>query len=159
MNILNRWLVILGVSALAVGLIGTALTPPVPVPWYDKAKVLESLAGEGAVHISVLSIQVSLPEQAARGWLGIVWLLVASFPAALGGGVLHPAVNSLITKASEKSEVGGMLGISSSFYSAANAIAPLFYGMLFQWLGAPAPFLVGGIILAILWAVAPRVVK
>lgn len=155
----DRWLVILGVSALAVGLIGTALTPPVPVPWYDKAKVLESLAGEGAVHISVLSIQVSLPEQAARGWLGIVWLLVASFPAALGGGVLHPAVNSLITKASEKSEVGGMLGISSSFYSAANAIAPLFYGMLFQWLGAPAPFLVGGIILAILWAVAPRVVK
>ncbi len=155
----DRWLVILGVSALAIGLIGTALTPQIPVPWYDKAKVLESLAGEGAFHVSVLSIQVTLPDQAARSWLGIIWLLAASFPAALGGGLLHPAVNSLITKASGKGEVGGMLGVSSAFYSAANAIAPLFYGSLFQWLGAPVPFFVGGLILAVLWMFAPRVIK
>jgi fucose permease len=83
---------------------------------------------------------------------------VASFPAALGGGVLQPAINSLITKAADKKEVGGMLGISSSFYSAANAIAPLFYGSLFQWLGSTAPFLLGGAILAVLWLFAPRIV-
>jgi DHA1 family tetracycline resistance protein-like MFS transporter len=154
----DRWLVILGVSTLAFGLIGTALTPAVPVPWYDQAKVLERLAGDGAVHVSIQSIQVNLPDQAARGWLGIIWLLIASFPAALGGGVLQPAVNSLITKSSDKSEVGSMLGISASFYSAANAIAPLFYGFLFQWLGAPVPFLAGGLILLILWAIAPRVI-
>ena len=154
----DRWLVILGVSALAIGLIGTALTPAVPVPWYDQAKVLEGLAGEGAVRVSVQSIQVNLPDQAARGWFGIIWLVIASFPAALGGGVLMPAVNSLITKNSDKSEVGSMLGLSASFYSAANAIAPLFYGFLFQWLGAPAPFMAGGVILLILWFVAPRMV-
>lgn len=154
----DRWLVIMGVSTLAIGLIGTALTPAVPVPWYEQAKVLEGLAGEGAIRVSVQSIQIQLPDQAARGWLGIVWLVIASFPAALGGGVLHPAVNSLITKNSDQSEVGSMLGLSASFYSAANAIAPLFYGFLFQWLGAPAPFMTGGIILLILWFVAPRVV-
>jgi DHA1 family tetracycline resistance protein-like MFS transporter len=154
----DRWLVILGVSALAIGLIGTALTPAVPVPWYDQAKVLEGLAGEGAIRVSVQSIQVNLPDQAARGWFGIIWLVIASFPAALGGGVLMPAVNSLITKNSDKSEVGSMLGLSASFYSAANAIAPLFYGFLFQWLGAPAPFMAGGVILLILWFIAPRVV-
>jgi MFS transporter, DHA1 family, tetracycline resistance protein len=152
----DRWLVILGVSTLAVGLIGTALTPRIPVPWYDKAKVLERLAGEGAERVSIQNIHVELPEQADRGWLGIAWLLVASFPAALGGGVLHPAVNSLITKSSSPGEVGGMLGISSGFYSAANAIAPLFYGSLFQWLGAPVPFLAGGLILLVLWMLAPR---
>jgi MFS family permease len=155
----DRWLVILGVSTLAIGLIGTALTPPIPVPWYDKARVLESLAGEGAVQVSIQSIQVTLPDQAARGWLGIIWLVIASFPAALGGGVLHPAVNSLITQSSEKSEVGGMLGISSAAYSAANALAPLFYGFLFQWFGAPVPFFVGGLILAALWIFMPRVVR
>ena len=154
----DRWLVIMGVSTLAIGLIGTALTPAVPVPWYEQTKVLEGLAGEGAIRVSVQSIQIQLPDQAARGWLGIVWLVIASFPAALGGGVLHPAVNSLITKNSDQSEVGSMLGLSASFYSAANAIAPLFYGFLFQWLGAPAPFMTGGIILLILWFVAPRVV-
>lgn len=155
----DRWLVILGVSTLAIGLIGTALTPAIAVPWYDKARVLESLAGEGSFRVSIQSINIHLPEETTRGWLGIVWLLIASFPAALGGGVLHPAVNSLITKSSDRSEVGGMLGISSAFYSAANAIAPLFYGFLFQWFGAPVPFFVGGLILAVLWIIAPRMVK
>jgi MFS transporter, DHA1 family, tetracycline resistance protein len=154
----DRWLVIMGTSTLAIGLIATALTPEIPVPWYEQAKVLEGLAGEGAIRVSVQSIQINLPDQAARGWFGIIWLLIASLPAAIGGGVLHPAVNSLITKASDKSEVGSMLGISASFYSAANAIAPLFYGFLFQWFGAPVPFMTGGAILLILWLVAPRVV-
>src|SRR5512138_2434770 len=47
----DRWLVILGVSALAIGLIGTSLTPQVPVPWYDRTKVLDSLAGQGPIHV------------------------------------------------------------------------------------------------------------
>ncbi len=152
----DRWLVIMGVSALGIGLIGTSLTPQVPVPWYDKLHVLQSLAGQGPVQVSIQTIKVGLPDQAARGWFGILWLLIASFPAALGGGVLHPAVNSLITKAADKTEVGAMLGISAGFYSAANAIAPLFYGALFEWLGAPVPFFAGGIILLILWMAAPR---
>lgn len=152
----DRWLVILGVSALAIGLIGTSLTPRIPVPWYSQAKVMESLAGQSAMRVSIQTIKVDLPADSARGWLGIVWLLAASFPAALGGGVLHPAINSLITKSSSKNEVGGMLGVSTAFYSAANAIAPLFYGTLFQWFGAPVPFFIGGLILAILWFIAPR---
>jgi DHA1 family tetracycline resistance protein-like MFS transporter len=155
----DRWLVLMGIGALSIGLIGTALTPAMPVPWYEKAKVLATLAGQGKFQVSLQSINIQLPEEAARGWMGIIWLLLASFPAALGGGVLHPAVNSLISKASDKNELGGMLGASSAAYSAANAIAPLFYGVLFQWFGAPVPFFAGGLILAILWIIAPRVVK
>ena len=153
----ERWLVILGVSTLAIGLIGTALTPRIPVPWYNRDKVLQGLAGQSNVS-AAQNIKVTPPEETNKGWFGIAWLLVASFPAALGGGVLHPAVNSLITQSSDKSEVGGMLGISSGVYSAANAIAPLFYGSLFQWFGAPVPFLTGGVILMLLWIFAPRVI-
>jgi DHA1 family tetracycline resistance protein-like MFS transporter len=152
----DRWLMIMGVSTLSIGLIGTALTPAVPVPWYEQAKVMQSLAGEGAIQVSIQNIQIQLPDQAARGWLGILWLVVASFPAALGGGVLQPAVNSMISKSADKNEVGSMLGVSASMYSAANAIAPLFYGSLFQWFGAPVPFLAGGLILLVLWLIAPR---
>ena len=151
----DRWLVILGVSTLALGLIGTASTPRIPVPWYDKAKVIESLAGQTQIQVSPDTIAL-LPEAINKSWFGIFWLLVASFPAALGGGVLHPAVNSLITKSSDKKEVGSMLGISAGLYSAANAIAPLFYGFLFQWLGAPVPFFAGGLILLTLWIISPR---
>jgi DHA1 family tetracycline resistance protein-like MFS transporter len=155
----DRWLILMGLFALAVGLIGTGLTPAVPLPWYDKAKVLAGLAGQGEIRVALQNIHIQLPDEAARGWIGVIWLLAASFPAAIGGGVLHPAVNSLITKSSEKSEVGGMLGASASMYSAANAVAPLFYGALFQWFGAPVPFLVGGVILAALWLFAPKVIK
>ncbi len=151
----ERWLVILGVSTLAIGLIGTALTPRIPVPWYNREKVLQGLAGQNNV-TAIQNIKVTPPDEAGKSWFGIGWLLVASFPAALGGGLLHPAINSLITKSSDKSEVGGMLGISSGTYSAANAVAPLFYGSLFQWFGAPVPFFAGGLILLVLWMVAPR---
>jgi len=154
----DRWLVILGVSALAIGLIGTALTPRIPVPWYNQTKVLESLAGQSELNLSTQNIKVTLPPEANKSWFGIIWLIVASFPAALGGGLLHPAINSLITKSADKNEVGAMLGISSGFYSAANAIAPLFYGSLFQWLGAPVPFFAGGLILLVLWIIAPRAI-
>jgi MFS family permease len=155
----DRWLVILGVSTLAIGLIGTSLTPRIPVPWYSEVRVMDSLAGQSAIRVSTQNIQVTLPDETRRGWFGIIWLLIASFPAALGGGVLHPAVNSLITKSADKSEVGGMLGVSAAFYSAANAIAPLFYGTLFQVFGAPVPFFIGGLILAALWILAPRMMK
>ena len=151
----DRWLVMLGLSCLAVGLILTATTPQIPVPWYNQAKITAEMQGRASTQI----INVSLPSEANKGWLGIIWVLLASFPAALGGGVLHPAINSLITKSANKDEVGGILGVSAGFYSAANAITPLFFGSLFQWFGAPVPFLIGGLLLAVLWVVAMRTVK
>src|SRR6266496_6449886 len=54
----DRWLVILGVSALAIGLIGTSLTPRIPVPWYSESKVMESLAGQGNVQVLTQNIKV-----------------------------------------------------------------------------------------------------
>jgi DHA1 family tetracycline resistance protein-like MFS transporter len=151
----DRWLVMLGLSTLALGLILTALTPQIPVPWYDQARIKSEMQGEASAQL----INVSLPPETNRGWPGIAWILIASFPAALGGGVLHPAINSLITKSVRKDEAGGILGVSAGFYSAANAITPLFFGSLFEWFGAPVPFLAGGLLLAILWGLAVKLVK
>jgi MFS family permease len=151
----DRWLVMLGLSALSVGLILTACTPQIPVPWYNQTRTTAEMQGR----VSTQIINVSLPPETNKGWPGIIWVLVASFPAALGGGVLHPAINSLITKSAGKDEVGGILGVSSGFYSAANAITPLFFGTLFQWLGPPVPFLIGGLLLAVLSVIAMRAVK
>ena len=151
----DRWLVMLGLSTLAVGLILTATTPQIPVPWYDQAKIRSEMQGAASVQL----INVDLPSEGNKGWPGIIWILAASFPAALGGGVLHPAINSLITKSVSKDDAGGILGVSAGFYSAANAITPLFFGSLFQWFGAPVPFLAGGILLAVLWVFAMKLVK
>ncbi|MEI6289749.1 MAG: MFS transporter [Chloroflexota bacterium] len=151
----DRWLVMMGLSTLAVGLILTALTPQIPVPWYNQAKITGEM--QGMAHTQI--INVTLPPESQKGWPGITWVLLASFPAALGGAILHPAINSLITKSTSKDEVGSILGVSAGFYSAANAITPLFFGSLFQWFGAPVPFMIGGLLLAVLWFIATRTIK
>ncbi len=151
----DRRLVLVGLSTLALGLILTATTPQVPTPWYDQAQLTAEMQGKESTQL----ININLPDGANRGWLGLLWLAAASIPAAIGGGVLMPAINSLITKSASKDDVGGILGISSSFYSAANAITPLFFGSLFQWFGAPVPFLLGGVLLAVLWLVALKTVR
>jgi len=56
-------------------------------------------------------------------------------------------------------EVGGILGISVAFLSAANAIAPILGGLLFQTFGARAPFLLGGLLMAALCALATLRIK
>ena len=82
-----------------------------------------------------------------KGYLGLVWLLVAMIPAALGGGVLQPAINSTITRSVGADEIGGTLGISEALLSGANALAPVLGGALFQWVSPSFPFIVGSLVL------------
>jgi len=84
---------------------------------------------------------------------------VAMIPASIGGGILQPAINSLITKNADASQAGEMLGLSSGLMSASNAVAPLIGGAAFQALGATAPFLGFGGLMAILFAAALRWIK
>jgi MFS family permease len=148
----DRRLVTMGLVLLALGLLMTAFTPSQPVPWYSRAELEVELGGDGDARSlenpTTQEIAVSLPEEGPTGWLGLVWFVAAMVPAAVGAGVLQPSLNSLISRSVPQSEVGGMLGISSAFLSGANAVAPLLGGAIFQWLGAPAPFLLSGLIMA-----------
>ncbi len=72
---------------------------------------------------------------------------------------MQPSLNSLITKRVERSEVGGILGISAAFLSGANAAAPLLGGVIFQALGSTAPFLLGGLLMAALLLLSLRLIR
>jgi MFS transporter, DHA1 family, tetracycline resistance protein len=149
----DRRLVYGGLGLLAAGLILTSLTPRHPVPWYSHQVMQQELsARDFRTHETPVTrdIPIDLPSDEDRGWLGLVWILVAMVPTAIGGGILQPSINSLITKRVEPGEVGGMLGISAAFLSGANAFAPLIGGAFFQTFGAPAPFLFGGLLMAAL---------
>ncbi|MBL8148211.1 MAG: MFS transporter [Anaerolineae bacterium] len=137
----ERKLIFWGLGLVAVGLVITAITPAVTVPWYSAAEIQTELTN------STSAIQVPLPTNEASGWIGLLWILVASTPAAIGAGLLSPSINSLITKRVPSSEIGVSLGASSSLVSLANAVTPLIGGLLFQMLGTTAPFLIGGILL------------
>ncbi len=160
----DRKLVYLGLATLALGLVLTALTPAQPAPWYSKAALQTELAARNnqPAHTNPYAtgdVPLTLPDDTHTGWLGLAWLLVAMVPAAVGGGVLQPSLNSLITKRVEPHEVGGTLGLSAAFLSGANAVAPLIGGVLFQALGATAPFLAGGLLLALLFLAAWRLIR
>ncbi|PJF34286.1 MAG: hypothetical protein CUN49_16440, partial [Candidatus Thermofonsia Clade 1 bacterium] len=65
-----------------------------------------------------------------------------------------PAINSLLTQ--RVAAYGGVLGASAATVSAADAVAPLLFGALFQAAGGTVPFLLGGTIMAALWLLSYR---
>lgn len=157
----DRWLIVMGLASLAAGMILMALTPNQAAPWYSREQVVFELTGRSGRTLPgetppTQQVPVTLPEEGNTGWLGIAWGLTAMVVASIGGAVLSPAINSSITRRVDPSEVGGMLGLSASFVSAANALAPVLGGALFNWFGASAPFLVAGLVTAVLWWVAMR---
>ncbi len=154
----DRKLIYLGLATLAIGMALTAMTPTQPPPWYSKAALTAELSSNSAIEVNQIAathnIPIALPDDSNLGWLGMIVLLIAMIPASIGGGILQPAINSLITKRIDKSEIGGTLGISTSILSAANALAPIIGGTLFQVGGASLPFWVWSAVMAVLLILA-----
>jgi DHA1 family tetracycline resistance protein-like MFS transporter len=157
----DRQLVYVGLGLLALGLTLIAFTPHQPPPWYTKVALTEELSGARPLALTKegSDIPIELPDDSNTGWLGLVWILVAMVPASIGGGILRPCLNSLITKRVEASEVGGILGVSAAFLSGANALAPFIGGAIFQALGSSTLFLIWGTLMGLLLIVAQRRVK
>ena len=160
----DRKLVYLGLATLAIGLSLTALTPNQPPPGYSKAALIEELTARNGIVLRTNpgltgNVPIMLPDDNNNGWPGLIWILMAMIPASIGGGILQPAINSLITKRVEPGEVGGTLGFSAAFLSGANAIAPLIGGAIFQALGSTAPFLTFGLIMVMLLVASMQMIK
>ena len=121
----------------------------IPLPNYSQAAIQAELAGSTGAKSSV-----ALPPDNANGILGIVWLMIAMIPATIGGSVLGPTLSSSISKNVAPTETGKYLGLNSAFNSLANVIAPIVGGLIFQYLGASWPFIVGAIVMLGLWVLA-----
>lgn len=150
----DRWIIIVGLAALSIGMFMVAFTPAVPPPWYSQSAVLSELQRSATAQVNV-----QIPADGDNGWIGFLWLMLAMIPASIGGSVLSPTINSAITKRIDHSEVGGMLGISAALVSAANAFAPVVLGAVYQVLGPAWPFLLGGVVLLGLIFFATRQIK
>ena len=157
----DRRVIFAGLALLAIGLLLIAFTPQQPAPWYSKAEMTSELTQHGPASVAGHSnpsatgdVSVPLPDDANKSWLGLIWILVAMVPTAIGGGVLQPTINSLITKRIEPGEIGGTLGISAALLSGANALAPLIGGLLFQIGGPTLTFAVWAATMGVLWLIA-----
>jgi MFS transporter, DHA1 family, tetracycline resistance protein len=78
------------------------------------------------------------------------WLLISLVPMSLGQGLVTTLNRSLVTKAVDRDEIGGTLGIMSSLESGINILAPLIGGVLIGSIGAWAPGLLSAFLM--LWS-------
>lgn len=147
----ERKLVTASLALLAVGLILIALTPEQPHPFYVRQiaehRLLQQTSSTEAI---IGEIAVPLPDDANRGIGGLLWTLASLVPLSIGAGLIRPSLNSLLTRQVSTQEYGRVLGTSSALVSAADAIAPLAGGLLFQHYGATVPFLAGGLLMGVL---------
>lgn len=152
----DQRLVHLSLGLLAAGLILLSLTPAQPHPFYVKPLVeyeIAQLRPSGTEAI-IGEIAIPLPSDQQRGVGGILWTLFALIPISIGAGLIRPSLNSLMTRQVGPEHYGRVLGFSAATVSAANAAAPLLGGLIFQQMGEIAPFLFGGVIMAVLFLVS-----
>ncbi len=145
----ERRLVIGAIALLTIGLLLTGTTPNQPHPFYVRELVANELLAQApsSTESVIGDIGVTLPPNGNNGFGGVAWMLLAIIPISIGAGLIRPSINSLITQAVPEQEFGQALGVSSSLVSAANAIAPLIGGLIFQTYGATAPFVLGGVLM------------
>ena len=105
---------------------------------------------ENAIIITALWLMVF----GLAGWAitpSLPVLLVVMLPLSLGGGTLNTILNSAITKAVAREEIGGTLGISASLESVTRVVSPSVGGFLLGTVGAWAPGTVSATLM--LWTV------
>lgn len=76
------------------------------------------------------------------GWAftrDLVALLIVLLPLAMSGGVLNTVIQSALTKAVTREEVGGTLGLAGALEAFTRVLAPTLGGFLLQTLGTWAP--------------------
>lgn len=154
-------LVSAALGLLSLGLVLMAFTPPQPHPFYVERIVANELRRQAPDSTEAMlgEVGVDLPDEDNRGVLGVVWVFIAIVPISIGAGLIRPSLNSLMTKRVDPQDYGSILGVSAAFVSAANATAPFIGGLLFQSTGATTPFLLAGILTALLTGLSVAVLK
>jgi MFS family permease len=95
-----------------------------------------TLAVAGPVFLAISFLILGL----APSWTLVI---VGCAVMPIGFGLNNPALQSLMSRASPRDEQGAYLGLNQSMLSLARTAGPLSAGLLFIWLGARSPFLVG----------------
>jgi DHA1 family tetracycline resistance protein-like MFS transporter len=111
------------------------------IPW------LARRVDEGRLIVISLGVMaVSLFAWAVTPTLAALVIVVT--PLAISGGILNTVINSAISKAVGPDEVGGTLGLSAALESLTRIVAPVVGAWLLQEVGAWAPGVACGLLLA-----------
>lgn len=86
-----------------------------------------------------------------------LWLLAAVIPLIpIGAALLFPATTALLSKSSDKAELGLTMGIAQTFAGISRLVAPVGATAMFQYLGHRSPFFFAAVVTAIGGVLAMR---
>jgi predicted MFS family arabinose efflux permease len=86
------------------------------------------------------------------------WLLTAIMPLVpIGTALLFPSTTALLSRSSNKSELGATMGIAQTFGGISRMVAPVVATTLFQRFGHGTPFFVAGGVVALVSLLAFQV--
>jgi MFS family permease len=126
---------------LYVGIFSVAMRSALIGPIVDRIGELWSMrAGTASLIVGLIAYPM------ARSF----WTLAFIIPLVpIGLALLFPATTALMSRSSEKSELGTTMGTAQTFAGVARVIAPLFSTNIFQHVGHGAPFLFSAIIVGV----------
>ena len=113
------------------------------------------LCGRAATSMrNVLVLALGMLLYPVAGWLAV---LVAVMPLVpLGTALLFPATTSLMSRHSDRRELGTVMGTAQTFAGMARVIAPLVATAAFQRIGHGAPFWVAALVVLLVSLLAAR---
>jgi multidrug resistance protein len=167
----------------AVGMLAfTCMTAVVALYLYEEFAVTETTIGYFFTYIGILSFVMRsvflgpVVDRVGETWamrmgaallvVGLIlyplvptiWLLVLVIPfVPIGTALLFPATTSLMTRASDKSEVGTTMGTAQFFAGISRVAAPLAATYAFQRFGHRSPFFLGALLVALVSLLAFRI--
>lgn len=106
------------------------------VPFLGERRVIPFAIGLTGLSLLMVPAADSVP-----------WLFVVCGVMAVGMGFNSPSLTSAVSRLSDPSEQGGMLGLAQSLAALGRIVGPAWGGFLFDWAGITVPFVSAALIM------------
>ncbi len=119
--------------------------------------IIQRIGETGAMRVGTITLAAGLFLYPATDSLWVLALIIPLVP--IGTALLFPATTALMSRVADRGAFGLTMGVAQTFAGSARVVAPLLATSAFQRLGVASPFLVGGMVVALVGVLAFRVVS
>jgi multidrug resistance protein len=140
----------IGYVFLYVGALGLVMRTLILGPAVDR------LGETGVMRLGTVALSLGLLLYPLPSTLAMLAVVIPLVP--IGTALLFPATTALMSRVSNKEELGLTMGVAQTFAGIARVIAPLVATSAFQRFGPPTPFYIAGGVVALVGVLAFRVV-
>lgn len=139
----------IGYVFLYVGALGLVMRTLILGPAVDR------LGETGVMRLGTVTLCLGLLLYPLPTTIGMLALVIPLVP--IGTALLFPATTALMSRVSNKEELGLTMGVAQTFAGIARVIAPLVATSAYQRFGPPTPFYIAGGVVALVGVLAFRI--